>query len=574
MASAAVSTRATAETIRGVDAATAEQVRAYQPPWTPGERELRGIVVAIDPAGGGSGDAEARRRDDLCLWAASHLYHLVRLGGGVPVLLRPDDRPAGRAALGRPAQVLVRIRTGPVQEPAASVAGSGELAEALARSLVAAGLSALDPAGPDAGVPDGADICLPDVDARRVRVGAIPAHRAWAEQVYRGLAVFAAGHRSRLRTASRPEEDGGEAPVPFYPRLSPESPFRRAASAVWTGGPLPAEKAAWFCEMYTRQSLSDRTNIYFEPQVSVEAGTAVIRGATSQSALLKTIERAVRNAGLRDCRSEMRLLPEQGHLERDRWFGVCIAPMALDYARPADGVPLQSQLLYGEPLFLLDRRDGFYLVQGADGYWGWVRENCVRTLTRDEFREYTDRPLALLMKDLAREAGRIVRGARLPVRPAGAGLELLLPDGGRLAVAPDAVRLLEESAAGAARARAALEMLEVPYLFAGRSSIGLDCSGLVGTVCERFGTTLPRDAAQQYVSGRLVATRWYREGLRVGDRIYFLNETGKIFHTGLSLGGDHFVHSSPPAVQISSLHSPDRLYREHWDIHFAGARRP
>jgi len=103
----------------------------------------------------------------------------------------------------------------------------------------------------------------------------------------------------------------------------------------------------------------------------------------------------------------------------------------------------------------------------------------------------------------------------------------------------------------APRAKTGLALLETPYVFAGRASIGLDCSGLVGTVCDEHGFVLPRDAAQQFVTGRLVATRWYRDALGAGDRIYFINSTGKIFHTGLALGDEHFVHSAPLAVQIS-----------------------
>jgi len=268
-------------------------------------------------------------------------------------------------------------------------------------------------------------------------------------------------------------------------------------------------------------------------------------------------------------------LPEQGRLDSDRWFGACVVPMAMTYGRPAEGGSLQTQLLYGEAVFLLDREDGFFLVHAGDGYLGWVRENCILPMSRQQFRDYTQFPEAVLLEDMATDNGRMVRNSRLRITGAENGLlHILLPDGRRERIDRSKARRIDNSVPGMARARAALTLLHVPYLFAGKSSVGLDCSGLVGTTSDAYGCVLPRDAAQQFVSGSLVATRWYREGLRPGDRIYFLNGTGKIFHTGLSLGGRHFVHSSPPGVQINSLQEGDRLYRESWDRQFLGARRP
>ena len=87
-------------------------------------------------------------------------------------------------------------------------------------------------------------------------------------------------------------------------------------------------------------------------------------------------------------------------------------------------------------------------------------------------------------------------------------------------------------------------------------------------------TELDDDAAQQFLSGKLVASRWYRDGIRPGDRLYFIETSGKIFHTGVAISQTHFVHCSAPEVQISSLKKGDRLYREQWDNTFLAAKRP
>lgn len=79
---------------------------------------------------------------------------------------------------------------------------------------------------------------------------------------------------------------------------------------------------------------------------------------------------------------------------------------------------------------------------------------------------------------------------------------------------------------GARVVATALEYLTVPgNVFGGRSPLGLDCSGLVGVSYSSVGLVLPRDANQQAIVGKLVATPWYLDGLRPGDALFFIDET-------------------------------------------------
>lgn len=567
-----------ADSLEGFDPQIAEAISSFQPFWTPPDNELKGIRVIIDAAGGNSSTADARNRDDLCLWTASHLYHLVRIADGFPASKRPDDRPATQPfdaeSSGAGRTYAVRISVGKSRNPAVAPASDDERAKQLAQAMAQSGF-VLEKENESSGATGTAIfVYLPEVNAREARINGIPAHRAWAEQIYRGLAAYAA-RQSPVAASAETDAAANEPPVvPFYPKSPPTTALRRSSSVIWNEGPLPPARAKWFCDLYIKQTFSDRTNVAFYPDVKTEGDTVLIGGTTNHTALLHTLETALRSAGVKNVRSEMRLLPEEGRLDPDRWFGTCVAPMSLAFGKPADNGSLQTQLLYGEPVYLLDKQDGFYLVQGGDGYCGWVREAGIRPLSREEFREYTNLTPAVLTEDVATETGRIVRGARVrAVARENGNLRIALPDGKQLSIPAQSARLIDDAETCKARAKSALDLLHVPYLFAGRSSVGLDCSGLVGSICDQYGCVLPRDAAQQFVTGSLVATRWYPEGLRAGDRIYFINETGKIFHTGLSLGGSYFVHSSPPGVQISSLNDGDRLYREHWDIHFLGARR-
>ena len=85
---------------------------------------------------------------------------------------------------------------------------------------------------------------------------------------------------------------------------------------------------------------------------------------------------------------------------------------------------------------------------------------------------------------------------------------------------------------------------------------------------------MPRDAWHQAFSGRVVATWWDREGMRPGDYVYFIDPTGKIYHTGVALSATHIVHAAPPFVRIGSLRAEDPLFDERFDRDFFMAKRP
>jgi cell wall-associated NlpC family hydrolase len=111
------------------------------------------------------------------------------------------------------------------------------------------------------------------------------------------------------------------------------------------------------------------------------------------------------------------------------------------------------------------------------------------------------------------------------------------------------------------------------YFWGGKTSQGVDCSGLVQIAYSTVGFNLPRDSYQQFYLGRLTATRWHRAGLRRGDTLYFLGRDGKIRHTALYLGDDQFIQAVVPRVTISSFNREDENYDEDHDKSFAFAKR-
>ncbi len=568
----------------GQDSMIAKTIEAYEPARLPERGELRGLVVVIHPVGGGAQDAVQRGRDELSLLTAGHLYHMISRGGSRPVLTRADDLPALRPG-GPTAEALIeRCREARAHlvlgidfspPPAGVRPADDPLARALGKAVDAVAvvsLADLTPVLPAVVVhlPMPAE-GMPPAERRRL-------HIAHAEKLFQGLRAYAQGHREPLqadRDARWPASPDDEV-KPMFGDRDQERRYRasEAVRAIWPHGDLPLDKAAWFAGLFRRVSLSDRTAVYFEPRVRLEGSAVVIEGVTNSRVLLPTLETAYAALGLKQVRNRMRLLPDEQKLGGEL-FGACVVPSALTFREPTEASRGETQLLYGEPVFLLDAEAGFLLVQASDGYCGWVRRDAVGVMERDAFRRYTADPHAVFIRNVPMADGWILRGSRLPVRAEqGDTVSLELPTGGQFDVSRSQVRLVDTRPMLEQRARTALGMLYTPYVFAGRSPLGVDCSGLVTNVCEDEGTPIARDAAQQFLSGKLVATAWYRDDLQPGDRVYFIDPTGKIFHTGIAISGTHFVHSSSPGVKINSLSKDDALYDADWDRAFLGAKRP
>lgn len=95
----------------------------------------------------------------------------------------------------------------------------------------------------------------------------------------------------------------------------------------------------------------------------------------------------------------------------------------------------------------------------------------------------------------------------------------------------------------AATIREAFTYLGVPYVWAGNTRRGLDCSGFVKNVfASTRGLGLPRHSGDQARVGVPVTST---DELQAGDRLYFdMGKKGRISHCGIYLGNGYFIHAS------------------------------
>lgn len=130
---------------------------------------------------------------------------------------------------------------------------------------------------------------------------------------------------------------------------------------------------------------------------------------------------------------------------------------------------------------------------------------------------------------------------------------------------PDPSQAPASSSIGEQIVAFAEQFLGTPYVWAGSSPSGFDCSGFVSYVFKNFGYTVNRTAASMYTNGVAVD----KSELQIGDAVFFASSSESIGHVGIYIGDGEFIHSSSGCgyVTISGL---DESY---YSRMYVGARR-
>ncbi|PKO18815.1 hypothetical protein CVU37_05430 [candidate division BRC1 bacterium HGW-BRC1-1] len=558
-------------------------------------KPLAGLTILLDPAGGQEATADAKVTTatlaaDASVLTTGHLYHALVTAGAKVTTTRWDAAPqplserSKRVAEQDPDLVLT-VRHLPDEIETALPMAQGESNEGLAAEAARMLSKAL---GFDVQVavsgkaPVHATVWFGSADetTHAQRLATRGFHREESRALYEAIVAGWKDHNSGAETAASappavaPTGDFRDK-LPAWPKL--HDGIRSYSRTLW---PLarPAETAAEvqkMLEVYQRFVITEPVFFLLDAQVDKTDEGWVLSGKSSHPFLTSATKELMLSVGCDPVVNRMETLPS-ARLGEKR-FGIVRVPMAMTWASARQGDSVQSQLLLGEPLWLLDESDdGFaLLVQGGEGYIGWVRADQVTRVAGPEFDRWLNAQKTSVPRDGWAGNLRIPAGARLPLMVDGANLRLppgALPDIDALAV-DQAKSLVGTGRLGKMAAFVAAEFLTTPYVYGGRSRLGLDCSGITSAAWSAAGVTLPRDARQQVLCGQLVATPWHQPDLRAGDVLFFMDPSGKVFHAGISIGGKRFLHSSPPEVQLSSLDPADPLYTALWHKHFAMARR-
>ncbi|MDP6419088.1 MAG: C40 family peptidase [Candidatus Krumholzibacteria bacterium] len=220
-----------------------------------------------------------------------------------------------------------------------------------------------------------------------------------------------------------------------------------------------------------------------------------------------------------------------------------------------------SQLLLGESVLILDAVDeGRWLkVQGPDAYEGWLRSwhlqegapleaGLWQVTSRWSHAYAEEREDSGILQDLSfgtrlPEADSLHQGFLPELMPRTGLHPWRLPGGQKVWTPRRHLAPLGSPGEGGVKAlvRRGFRLLGIPYEWGGRSSSGMDCSGLQQLLFASLGICLPRDSRLQ-VEGGEALNREDPGSWEAGDLLFFGEKA--IDHVALYLGEGRILHAS------------------------------
>jgi len=306
------------------------------------------------------------------------------------------------------------------------------------------------------------------------------------------------------------------------------------------------------------------------PNVGAQHAAPLLSGITSSRDARDALRRLANDAELVD---KVELIPGQV-AEPAAIVTAALAPLL---GEPKVSAQRLSEVLHGEVLDVLERRDDWLRVRAPDGYIAWLNAGYVALGPTDWAEDWSERASARsLSADILTTDGRrrLPTGARVAFRRG----VVELADGQRGAVAAGNVRR-EQELRVEARHLALPELAQkwyggAPYLWGGRTEWGIDCSGLVQAVYAARGIKLPRDSDQQFGQGQEIVMASDGAGYEAGDLLFFA-ERGRVSHVALWAGAGRIVHSALGRGGVGGDHlfgDEPRMVRLRENI--VGVRRP
>ena len=205
-------------------------------------------------------------------------------------------------------------------------------------------------------------------------------------------------------------------------------------------------------------------------------------------------------------------------------YGICTQSAIAIRKENGHTSEMVSQLLYNELYTKLDEKPEWVLIRTElDQYEGWIPSKQHHAINGNEFLQLKDSKLFIVNQPVTHYKDKIVSFGTPLFEPAECAAEM-----------PQAFQ--PQTMIDNAR-----KLLGAPYLWGGRTVMGIDCSGFVQLCARSAGLLLPRDASQQINCGELV---YFLQETQPGDLAFFGNENGAITHVGIIIGNEQIIHAS------------------------------
>lgn len=345
------------------------------------------------------------------------------------------------------------------------------------------------------------------------------------------------------------------------------------------GGDVPSEVIALTDRLKQKYAPDGRVAL-FKTDYTFDGKRVMLRGETTSPSAKAELMEALSKEGyeVMDC---LKVLPDEAALE-GKTYGIINLSVASLRVQPDYSSEMMTQALLGMPVRVLER-DGWYRIQTPDDYIAWTHRVSVLPVTREEMTAWNRAEKVVVTSHYAfvysqpdrrsQTVSDIVAGNRLKLEGTKGGFYHVSYPDGRQGYVEKSVALPEREWRKALKQdaasiiRTAHTLMGVPYLWAGTSSKGVDCSGFVRTVLFMHDIIIPRDASQQAYVGQHIDIAPDFSNLQPGDLVFFGRKATperkeRVVHVAIYIGNRRFIHSQGD-VHVSSFDPQDELFDEY-----------
>ncbi|PIF02549.1 MAG: hypothetical protein CR965_00625, partial [Paludibacter sp.] len=178
-------------------------------------------------------------------------------------------------------------------------------------------------------------------------------------------------------------------------------------------------------------------------------------------------------------------------------FTIVSVPLIALRSVSSEKSEMVSQLLFGEQIEILEEKEGWFFIRNlTDGYKGWISASCLQkkdfTKTQRDTTNYSvlKSSYSLCTKLSNSEKMLLAGGSYIPQT-----------NNGLFGLLGETYQLENRENNNQDIIELTLQYLNAPYLWGGKSIMGIDCSGFVQVIFSMIGKKIPRDASQQVEEG-------------------------------------------------------------------------
>ena len=224
---------------------------------------------------------------------------------------------------------------------------------------------------------------------------------------------------------------------------------------------------------------------------------------------------------------------------------ICLLSIVPCRSEPDDRSEMVTQLLFGDLVEIKGRKNNWIKVRCIDDkYIAWVDEKQIEVIDKTIFNKLSKEKYAFsedlivpLVNTGDKSVQTVVMGSKIRGTVSKSNEFSLghysFKHEGHLRPLPKKLnrnQLIED----------AFAYLNSPYLWGGKSPMGIDCSGFTQMVYKLNGYKLLRDASQQASQGTVLS---FIEESEPGDLAFFDNNEGDIIHVGIIMKDNYIIHA-------------------------------